>query len=283
MSSNGFAADPLRALNREMQVKSGKVPEYLDQPDFDDGDGFQIRDSMFRAETANGVMFLYRKGEGLTVDLPNPALQDEFNMYLVGAVLGTVSWMNGLLPLHASAVVKDGRTVAFTADSGGGKSTLAASLAERGYRHLCDDTLVLQCSDSQVLALPDGKPRKLWGDAVEHLGVAPKREIAFVPGKFYVDPTDSVTDPVPLTDLVFLEFGDDVSLEPIVGADKMRYASGALYFAFVQRAVNSPIENAKLLTQLARNVRFWKGTRPRNMEFTHAFSDILEQATTAPV
>ena len=278
MKDSGFATDPLAALRREMTVQSGTVPEYLADPDFDDGDGFQIRDTMFRAETVSGVKFLYRQGEGLTVDLPDSSLEDEFRMYLVGAVLGTVSWMNGLLPLHASAVERDGRAMAFTADSGGGKSTLAASLASRGYRHVCDDTLVLQCHDSRVLALPDGKPRKLWGDAIEHLGATPKREIAFVPGKFYVEPNESATEPLPLTDLVFLEFGEDLSITPIRGADKMQHIQDALYFAFVQNAANGTMENATLMTQLAQNVRFWRGCRPRNMEFASAFSDILEQA-----
>ncbi len=149
MKDSGFATDPLAALRREMTVQSGTVAEYLADPDFDDGDGFQIRDTMFRGETVSGVKFLYRQGEGLTVDPADPSLEDEFRMYLVGAVLGTVSRMNGLLPLHASAVERDGRAMAFTADSGGGKSTLAASLASRGYRHVCDDTLVLQCHDLQ--------------------------------------------------------------------------------------------------------------------------------------
>ncbi len=283
MTNSGFTTDPLGALRREMQVRSGSVPDCLDDPDFDDGDGFQIRGDVFRAETMNGVKFLYRKGEGLTVHRPDPALEDEYNMYLVGAVLGTVSWMNGLMPLHASAVEKDGRVFAFTADSGGGKSTLAARLASRGYRHVCDDTLVLQCQDNQILALPDGKPRKLWGDAIEVLGARKKREIAFVPGKYYVEPEASITEPLPLSDLVFLEFGDDVSVTPISGASKLPRIQSALYFAFVQKAANGALANAAMMTRLAQNVRFWKGIRPKDVTRADSFSEMLEQRLTTGV
>ncbi len=80
-----------------------------------------------------------------------------------------------------------------------------------------------------------------------------------MPGKFYVEPNESATEPLPLTDLVFLEFGEDLSITPIRGADKMQHIQDALYFAFVQNAANGTMENASLMTQLAQNVRFGEG------------------------
>jgi hypothetical protein len=63
---------------------------------------------------------------------------------LVGRVLPLTLHDQGLTSLHGSAVVLDGRAVAFLAPKNHGKSTLAMGLVERhGARLLSDDTLIV--------------------------------------------------------------------------------------------------------------------------------------------
>lgn len=76
--------------------------------------------------------------------------------------------LQGILALHASAVVIDHRAVGFVSDSGNGKSTLAASLMQVGSPLLADDILPIKVSESGCVALP-GYPRlRLWENEAQH-------------------------------------------------------------------------------------------------------------------
>jgi hypothetical protein len=90
---------------------------------------------------------------------------------------GTVDhlWLNQVLPLalsrqgrmvlHGSAVDVDGQGVAFLADSGMGKSTLAASFATSGTRFLTDDGLLLERAGQDWLIQPSHPSIRLWHDS----------------------------------------------------------------------------------------------------------------------
>lgn len=75
----------------------------------------------------------------------------------------------GRLVLHASAVEIDGKGVAFTGESGRGKSTLAASFATTGARFLTDDGLQLDWQDGQCWITPSHPSVRLWEDSQEAL------------------------------------------------------------------------------------------------------------------
>ena len=62
--------------------------------------------------------------------------------------------LQGLEPLHASAVGLRGRAVAFTAASGTGKSSVAAHLVAAGATLLTDDVLALESVGEDVVAHP---------------------------------------------------------------------------------------------------------------------------------
>jgi len=75
----------------------------------------------------------------------------------------------GKLVLHASAVEIGDAAVAFIAESGRGKSTLAGSFAKAGNRFLTDDGLQLEWSDSELLAIPSHPSIRLWEDSQDML------------------------------------------------------------------------------------------------------------------
>lgn len=94
-----------------------------------------------------------------------------------GTTVGTVHqlYLNQVLPLalsrqghlvlHASAVEIDDGCVAFLAESGRGKSTLAASFATSGSRFLTDDGLQIEWVNAQPLAVPSHPSIRLWEDS----------------------------------------------------------------------------------------------------------------------
>lgn len=90
------------------------------------------------------------------------------HLYL-NQVLPLVLSKLGKLVFHGSAVEIDGGTVAFMAESGRGKSTLAASFAVNGCRFLTDDGLVVEDVEGRYLAMPSHPSIRLWEDSEEAL------------------------------------------------------------------------------------------------------------------
>lgn len=86
------------------------------------------------------------------------ASHESFNTYLLGQVLSFSLLSFGIEPLHATAVVVDGRAIAFFGDCGQGKSTLGAAFLARGFPVLTDDLLALEPRRVGWIAHP-GPPR----------------------------------------------------------------------------------------------------------------------------
>ena len=110
-------------------------------------------------------------GNALTVHcIPAPNTEDSTLQHLYqNQVLPLVLSKQGKLVFHASAVETPNGAIAFVAESGRGKSTLAASFAVNGYRLLSDDGLVLEPADHGFQALPGHPSIRLWADSEEAL------------------------------------------------------------------------------------------------------------------
>jgi len=75
----------------------------------------------------------------------------------------------GKLVFHGSAVEMDHVAVAFMAESGRGKSTLAASFATSGSRFLTDDGLMVELIKGEYHVLPSHPSIRLWADSEQAL------------------------------------------------------------------------------------------------------------------
>jgi hypothetical protein len=109
--------------------------------------------------------------DGLNVTcFPVPHVSDTTPEHLyLNQVLPLVLSKLGKLVFHGSAVEVAGGAVAFVAESGQGKSTLAANFATSGYRFLADDGLVLEPVGGAYHVLPSHPSIRLWEDSRQML------------------------------------------------------------------------------------------------------------------
>lgn len=104
------------------------------------------------------------------VCFPAPDVSEATSEHLyLNQVLPLVFSKLGKLVFHASAVEIDGGAVAFPAESGRGKSTLAASFAVSGFRLLSDDGLFVETGAHGFDVMPTDPSIRLWADSSEAL------------------------------------------------------------------------------------------------------------------
>lgn len=145
-------------------------------------------------------------------------------------------YLNQVLPLalskqgepvfHASAVVLPHGAVAFVAESGRGKSTLATHFALAGALLLTDDGLVLDQIEQGFLVRPSHPSVRLWEDSREalvgeRLATAPPVSYTSKARLLAGDALPHATAPAPLRRAYFLGTGecDQVRIEPIASAE----------------------------------------------------------------
>lgn len=119
-----------------------------------------------RLRYADGTTFdLAEDGSSLCSYTPSAATLADTLTYLYGPVLALALRMRGVLALHASGVLVDGRAVLLVGGNGAGKSTTAAACARAGLTVLSDDVVALRERDGQWWAFPGYDHLRLWPES----------------------------------------------------------------------------------------------------------------------
>lgn len=208
-------------LERETRVSYGPVPDCLFAGPLEPM-CWQMGSEEFLLRAEDEHYFFYRRGEGVTVHRGPDSDASEESLWLNGTVYAAIASMNGLLPIHASAVAVDGRVFAFTGPAGAGKSTLVAALGRHGLPMFCDDTLVLDLSSPDlIMCLPGHKRLKLRDDAFPLTGAIREEKVSRTYDKYYAAPAaGTVSTALPLAELLFLEEGTDPAMTRISGSGR---------------------------------------------------------------
>ena len=212
--------------------------------------------------------------DGLSVTcFPAPDVSDITTEHLyLNQVLPLALSKRGKLVFHGSAVEVAGGAVAFLAESGRGKSTLAGSFATGGYRFLADDGLVLESVDGGYNILPSHPSIRLREDSRQVL-VSGNAEIApplhFTPKLRFLAGIGIVhcDQPLPLLRAYFL--GDGSAQEII-----FRHLSGAeSVLAWLKQSFLLDAEDQSMLarhfdrvTELANQLPCYQLDYPRRFE-----------------
>jgi len=261
----GFAG--LARLLDELSLHEGDVPDALAQP-LAVTPTYQVSRDAFLLRLPMGLAFHYLRGAGTAFARLREVTDDEVSLFFEGSVFGAIAWLNGYVPLHASAVLHDGQAYAFTGPSGEGKSTLAAALAERGMPLCSDDVLVLDLSDPhRVMALPGPERMKLWDDALALTGRAAGQAVRPGIDKFYVtDVAFAEREAVPVRKLYFLASDgvEQTGIEPIEGMVTFNRMRSAYYRPRFFRALAAQDHYFQTAVRLSRAIEMARFHRPRS-------------------
>ena len=110
-----------------------------------------------------------RAGREVWTTWPPPLTLEDNATYLLGPVMGFVLLLRGLVCLHASAIVIDGKAIALIGPAGSGKSTTAAAFAARGFSVLAEDVVTLDDRGDSFFVRPAYPCIRLWPASVAAL------------------------------------------------------------------------------------------------------------------
>src|SRR5262245_62053691 len=220
-------------MERETRVRHGPVDLNRFGALLEPGSS-HLEDDSYLLHTPSGLRYFYRKGEGITICRNSAVDATQEQLWLNGSVYSAVASINGLLPIHASAVAYRGKVVGFTGPSGSGKSTLIAALGRLGFPMFCDDTLVLDLSDGRITCLPGHKRLKLTTEALQLTGARAEEPVGAEIAKFYAKaPAGDVMTPLPLAELFFLEEGPSLAIERLLGVERFVRMQDDHYTAYL--------------------------------------------------
>jgi hypothetical protein len=219
------------AAPSDVVFRHGKVPSRLDRPDHV-APVFQTGGSTaYLLALAGTGRIIVRDGREVTVE-PEAAADATVTSAILAGPIQSVLWhQRGLLPLHASAIDVEGRTVALCGHAATGKSTLAAVLAAQGHAVMADDICPVDArGGAEVSVLPGCGRLRLWRDALDRIGTGTNGLTPALSGKetYFLDCGDRIAGaPRKLAAVVLLSRQQDgaVTLERLRGAR----AAGALH------------------------------------------------------
>lgn len=267
-------------LERETRVSYGPVPDRLFDTPLDQM-SWQMEGGQFLLRAEGDHYFHYCPGEGIKIHRGFGADPSEESLWLNGTVYAAVASMNGLLPIHASAVAREGAVFAFTGPAGAGKSTLVAALGRHGLPMFCDDTLVLDLScPDRVMCLPGHKRLKLRDDAFGLTGAAREEKVSRTYDKHYASPASgTVVNALPMAELIFLEEGPEPTMTRISGSERFVRVQDDHQTSYLFDAASqfNRAEQFAHRARLARQIQMAQFERPRDAaRFDKAVSLIAE-------
>lgn len=231
--------------------------------------------------------FSVRGGATIDVDPEPGAKAEDVQLYLGGAMLGTILHQRGVFPLHASAVAIEGGAIAFAGPSGAGKSTLLATLVRRGATFVSDDICALTTEPGGRLVVWPGAARaKLDQPALEALshdatilpsagGTRGKLQLPLGAGQ-------TALRPLPLRAVYLLRDGAALGLETLAGLDAVTALLDETYLLAYASALGLKRQCFELAAAVARSVQVIRCSRPLGMEHLDRVAEFFERASRAP-
>lgn len=225
--------------------------------------------------------YLVTGGTEIVVEPDADVLPLDVRTYLLGSIFVVLCQQRGLLPLHASAIGGRSGVVAFLANSGQGKSTLAAHLSRRGFHVLADDVCLIDTTQpGTAMVIPTAPWLKLWRNSLENLGRhAEGLERVFSEDDKYRLPLATVQEPEPICKLVFLEGNNDVSataIEEVSRLEAVPLLMNLTHHAYLLEATGQREENFLRCGRVLSQATAYRLNRPWGLTHLESTVDALE-------
>lgn len=220
---------------------------------------------------------------GVALDREEGATDETVRDYVLGPAVGLALHQRQYLVLHGSAVLVNGRAVAFLGSKGAGKSTMAAGLSALGCPLLTDDIVACHMDlGPQVFVAPGPPTLRLADDSALISPGLFSMSPGYVNGKRrYWSGLPAVLTRQELHAVFILADGDACSVEPVPLANAIRDLTRNAYFAFVLPILNASSRHFQQCMNLMGRCKVRMLLRPRVRSVFNEVMRLIEQEIAA--
>ena len=258
--------------NNDIGIVLGQVPKGIKEM-ISEGSRGSYSKSKVWFHIDNIATYYITDGKNVLVEPCDDPDETLLRVYLMCSCLGLIMLQREQVAIHGGVINIDGNAVIFTGDRGAGKSTLTTALRERGYKFISDDVAGIKI-DKVPYVMPGFPYQKLCESAMNNFGYDKEAFTSFMSDKEvkYIVPAkdEFIYEPKELTVIVKLTVGDvdEVTIEELRGSEKLNNIIQNIYRGeYIKHLGKMDSVYFKQCIDIAKNIRFFKVTRPAN-QFT---------------
>ena len=267
----------------DVLVQYGKVPSEIPNAKIK-GVRYQAGPGAFLMQVDGIAGYYVTEGRRILIEREPGATDEEILLFLMGSAMGALLHQRNILPLHASAVQVDGKTVLFIGPSSIGKSTLAAGFQKQGYPILADDVCAVTADGNNGAKVIPGFPRlKLWADTLKKLDTEKSGLIRVRLDhdfkKYFVPFDNTAPEPTPVRSVFVLHSTntDQFEMEELVGMSRIEPLLNHTYRPRFLEGLGGKKAHFRLCSQVADKARVIKVVRPRKGFRLDELMDLAER------
>lgn len=254
----------------DVYILLGEVPDKILNPQFN-GAKAQAGDNKFMLTIDKVATYFIEKINDqfiVTIKVKEKAKMADVRVFILSSVLGALSFMKNMLPLHASGTIIDGSAVLFTGNAGVGKSTLGAAFYKKGYSFLTDNIAsIVKGSENNYLVHPSYSQLRLWEDSLERLEnfEEEKWKMREKVNKYNMVLNDRISiSPSPLRKIYVLKQKqtNTININPIYGSQKVELLLRQTFRIKLLKGIGSQKNYFDLLNHLSKDIEVSVIERP---------------------
>lgn len=236
-----------------------------------DNEYFKISEQELLFNVEGIGKYYVTNGNTIIVQTEEQANNNSVKLYILGSALGVILIQRGIIPIHGSAVVINGKCIIFTGVSGAGKSTISSALREMGHVFLADDISAVTFNDEGIPVVQPAYPQqKLWSDSLATMGLDTDglSKVYDNEDKYAIQVHKGFSHlPVPLSAIFELGLDESNCVEIIetFGIDKLNSLLRNIYRVEYLRMVGIKSDYLKKCLKVAKDTEFFKLLRPRDV------------------
>lgn len=218
----------------------------------------------------NIATYCVTNGNKIEVELEDNTDMQLMKIFVTCSCLGFIMLQRNMVAIHGGVIEMDNKAVIFTGDRGAGKSTLTTALREKGYKFISDDVAGIKI-EKVPYVMPGFPYQKLCESAMNKFGYDKKASTSFMSDKEikYIVPAldEFVYEERELVGIVKLTVGDveKVTIEELRGSEKLNNIIENIYRGeYIKHLGKMDPIYFKQCVNIAKNIRFFKITRPAN-------------------
>lgn len=205
--------------------------------------------------------------------------ENDLASFILGWCIAFLFQQRGYSAIHSSAIEMNEQAVLISGFSGAGKSTIALSLIEAGYRYLADDIAMVNPKDDMMIQ-PAFPQQKVCRNIAEQMGTDTLLYINEKKDKFaYYNIKDFCDMPRKLTTMIMLKKydGDKVIVEEVTGIEKLNSILLNLFLLDAYKAMDFTLEEKARCLELAGKINIYKIYRPNGKDTVQEIRDTIIQ------